>query len=152
MRLAIKVKVKSGNFQTPPLNHTSVPDLRYTEIGEIVLSCLENMTFYDYRYIHLSKKIDFFSVYFLHGSFSSILFLLFSNEILFLACKTFKLYRDIYTEENLKFVIHVYWYYTLYTFVHYHELVPCVQTKASRDLSRILTINLELTLASPSIN
>lgn len=61
-------------------------------------------------------------------------------------------YIYIYTEENLKFVIHVYWYYTLYTFVHYHELVPCVQTKASRDLSRILTINLELTLASPSIN
>lgn len=64
VRLAIKVKVKSGNFQTPPLNHASVPDLRYIEIGEIVVSCLENMTFYDYHsYIDLSKKIEFFSLY-----------------------------------------------------------------------------------------
>lgn len=108
VRLAIKVKVKSGNFQTPPLNHASVPDLRYIEIGEIVVSCLENMTFYDYRYIDLSKKIEFFSppilFYFLR-EFDPFFFFffLFSNETLFLAWKTFKLYRDIWKKISSEF-------------------------------------------------
>lgn len=119
VRLAIKVKVKSGNFQTPPLNHASVPDLRYIEIGEIVVSCLENMTFYDYHsYIDLSKKIEFFFPLSYFISFvNSVLFFffLFSNETLFLAWKTFKLYRDIWKKIwTLSFIIHVYWYCTLY--------------------------------------
>lgn len=59
VRRAIKVKVKSGNFQTSWLNHAGVPDLCYTKIGEIV-SCrgIENLTFYE-RYDR-SRKINLF--------------------------------------------------------------------------------------------
>lgn len=109
VRLAIKVKVKSGNFQTPPLNHASVPDLRYIEIGEIVVSCLENMTFYDYHsYIDLSKKIEFF--------FPLSYFISFVNSVLFFFFSIFQ--RNIvsrlenvqiisrYLKENLNFVFY----------------------------------------------
>lgn len=86
VRLAIKVKVKSGNFQTPSLNHTGVPDLRYTEIGEILLY-LENMTFYNYRYIDLSKKMDLFSLYLFIFFMNSILFFYFPMKYCFLLGK-----------------------------------------------------------------
>lgn len=151
VRLAIKVKVKSGNFQTHCRWIIPVYQISVTQRSERS-SCLENTTFYDYRYINLSKKIDFFPLY-------PFIFFIPSFFFYFPIVSYLENVQIIsrYLEENFKriwtFLIHIIYIDIVHCiFVHYREFAPYVQTKASRDLSRILTINLELTLASPSIN
>lgn len=98
VRLAIKVKVKSGNFQTHCRWIIPVYQISVTQRSERS-SCLENTTFYDYRYINLLKKIDFFPFIRLFSSFH----LFFSIFQLFLIWKTFKLYRDIWKKISSEF-------------------------------------------------